>query len=117
MARPIVFAVGRDPLKGMGGHSSYVRAHARAAIRAGFEPHVFCAASDTAIIESDIGVIHRVRSSPFQFFPKNVEAGNRKSLIIWHAPLIASAMEAFLLERKSPHLIHGFGTWLSLIHI
>jgi len=39
MPREVVFIAGKDPLEETGGgHSSYVRAHARAAIRAGWAP-------------------------------------------------------------------------------
>ncbi len=111
MAECVVFTVGRDPLIGMGGHSSYIRGHARAVIRAGFEPHIFCAASHAGVLESDFGIIHRIRSSPFRFSPQRVEAGVRKKHIMWHARLIAASVVRFLSVREGPHLIHGFGTW------
>ncbi len=111
MAECVVFTVGRDPLIGMGGHSSYVRGHARAVIRAGFEPHIFCAASHAGVLDADFGIIHRIRSPPFRFVPQKVEAGVRKKHIMWHAPLIAASVVRFLSAREGPHLIHGFGTW------
>ena len=52
---------GQDPTKGMGGHGTYVRAHARAAKRAGFEPHIFCCGPRAERIETDFGTLHRVR--------------------------------------------------------
>jgi hypothetical protein len=59
MAKEIVFVVGKDPLRETGGgHSSYVRAHARAAIRIGFDPHLFCAGFDKGVVQTDFGVVH-----------------------------------------------------------
>jgi hypothetical protein len=41
--RAVAFVCGKDPVAEIsGGHSPYVRAHARAAIAAGYEPHLFC---------------------------------------------------------------------------
>src|SRR5260370_39569884 len=58
--RDVVLVAGRDPLDEPGaGHSSYVRAHARALLRLGFTPHLFCAGRDDATVATDYGVIHR----------------------------------------------------------
>ena len=59
MSRDVVLVAGRDPLdEAGGGHSSYVRAHARAVLRLGFTPHLFCAGRDDAEVVTDYGVIH-----------------------------------------------------------
>ena len=102
MAKILAMVAGKDPLEMLGGHSSYVRAHARAAIRAGFEPHVFCASDRPAVLETDFGVLHRV-ASPFRPF--------RQIMVAGHAPLITADLECFLLARPGPHLIHSFGLW------
>jgi len=94
---------GRDPLSEPGGgHSRYVAAHARAALRAGYRPHLFCVAPDSGEVETDFGVIHRV-ASPFRPF--------RQLMVIGHAPRLAAAIEAFALSRPRPLLVHGFGVW------
>ena len=111
MDKPVTFVVGRDPSGGKGGHASYVRAHARAAIRVGLEPHFFTPGDDDSVVETDFGIIHRVRSSPLRIKRLDPSVGIRKSLIFWHAPLLAAAVERFLLPRPGPHLIHGFATW------
>ena len=45
MARQVIFVAARNPNTPGGGYDTYVRAHARAAVRAGFEPHIFCRGS------------------------------------------------------------------------
>jgi glycosyltransferase involved in cell wall biosynthesis len=102
MAKTLAVIAGKDPLEILGGHSSYVRAHAKAALRAGFEPHVFCASDRPGVLETDFGVLHRV-ASPFRPF--------RQIMVAGHAPLIMADLECFLLARPGPHLIHGFGLW------
>ncbi|MGE0129563.1 MAG: glycosyltransferase family 4 protein [Blastocatellales bacterium] len=99
MAKEIVFISGKDPLVEIGGHSSYVRAHARAAIRLGFEPHIFCVSSAAGIIPSEFGVVHRV-ATPFRPF--------RPMMTPFHSPLMSAAVERFLAARNDPILIHGF---------
>src|SRR5262249_59045347 len=69
MVKEIVFMVGKSPLEETGGgHSSYVRAHARAAIRAGFRPHLFGVGESVEIAETEYGVVHQLRS-PLQILP------------------------------------------------
>ncbi len=41
MTTPIIYIAGKDPVEDATGHSNYVRAHARAALAGGFEPHLF----------------------------------------------------------------------------
>jgi glycosyltransferase involved in cell wall biosynthesis len=99
----VVVVAGRDPLSEPGGgHSRYVAAHARAALRAGYCPHLFCVAPDSGQVETDFGIIHRV-ASPFRPF--------RQLMVAGHAPRLASAIEAFARTRQGPLVIHGFGVW------
>ena len=109
MSRDVVLVAGRDPLDELGGgHSSYVRAHARAVVRLGFSPHLFCASRDDAEIVTDYGVIHRcaARVRPV-----------RQNLAGLHAPRIAAAIARFVTgsdgraRRGGPLLVHGFGVW------
>src|SRR5882724_12200751 len=94
-----------------GGHSAYVRAYARAAIRAGYEPHIFCVSTSTGVSECDYGVVHRTRS----LWPLRVIPGmgwwwyNSASLL--HVPQLVTAVEHFLVGEKGPHLLHGFAVW------
>ncbi len=102
-AERIVFVAGRNPLEEIGGgHSSYVRVHARAAIRAGFEPHIFCVSRRGGVVETDFGAIHRT-PSPFRPF--------RQLMICGHGPLLAAGIQRFVWSRAGPHLIHSFGVW------
>lgn len=107
----IVFISGKDPVDSRGGAQHYVRVHARAAMRAGFEPHVFCATSRTDVIETDFGIVHRTRSSPLQRVRRDPQMEFHRSFIFWHAPRVAASVERFLLTREGPYLIHGFSTW------
>lgn len=102
MAKQVVFVAGNDPLRGMGGHSCYVRSHARAAIRLGFEPHLFCAAPESGVAETDFGFIHRT-ASPFRPF--------RHLMVPAHGPLLARSVERFLASAKSPCFIHSIAVW------
>jgi glycosyltransferase involved in cell wall biosynthesis len=103
VSREVVLVVGRDPLSEPGGgHSRYVCAHARAALAAGFEPHLFCVAPAAGRVETDFGVIHRV-ASPFRPF--------RQLMVAGHGPRLATAITAFVLGRRAPLILHGFGVW------
>ncbi|HKQ74043.1 MAG TPA: hypothetical protein VJ810_10110, partial [Blastocatellia bacterium] len=110
IAKEVVFVVGKDPLVEMGGHSSYVRAHARAAIRLGFEPHLFCVGFEEGVVETDFGVLHR-SLSPLRRFRHQAGGGVRVSTVPLHEPMLAAGVERFLRSRGGPALIHGFGVW------
>jgi glycosyltransferase involved in cell wall biosynthesis len=108
----IVLLAGKDPLAEIGGgHSAYVRVHARAALRAGLTPHLFCASDRTEIVEAEFGIVHRIQSA----IPFRLEAGMGSSrylpLSIVHNRQIATEVARFLVGRRGPHLIHGFGVW------
>ena len=103
MAKIIAFIAGRDPLSELsGGHSSYVRAHARAAAYAGYAPHIFCVAPHSEVTETGFGVIHRIASTVRPF---------RQLTVMRHARSIAAEVERFLRDRPRPDLIHSFGAW------
>jgi glycosyltransferase involved in cell wall biosynthesis len=112
MAGIVTYVAGKDPLEETaGGHSSYVRAHAYAAVRAGYEPHLFCVSRSEGIVETGYGFVHRVRS-PLRFVIREAPSvGFRGNTILFHAPLLAAALERFLENRPGPHLIHGFALW------
>lgn len=126
MTQAVVFITGKNPLEGMGGGSSYVRAHARAALQAGFEPHIFCLDFQAGVVRSDFGIVHRVASPvrPYGRLRVVPEAQAERVFAHWlhflafspymiaaHGPFIAVAVERFLQARAGPHLIHGFYTW------
>lgn len=103
MTKEVIFIAGREPRTELGGHSTFVRAHARAAVAAGFEPHIFCVAREAGIAATDFGVIHKTPSPSRSF---------RQTTIARHAPLLEKAVEHFLSQKeKGPHLIHSFGAW------
>jgi glycosyltransferase involved in cell wall biosynthesis len=99
----VVLLAGRDPLDEVsGGHASYVRSHARAALLAGFTPHLFCVAPDSSTTETELGILHRVRS-PYRPFRQMVAGA--------HARPLAEALVRFARGRRGPLLIHSFGVW------
>src|ERR1700722_12692517 len=100
MPTPVVL-IGLDPKKYMNGHVSYVVAHAMAAVRAGFEPHLFCAGATAEIEPTEFGTIHRV-ATPIPHFLL-AQADPRP---------IASAIVEYLAdcEDEPPFVIHGFGS-------
>jgi glycosyltransferase involved in cell wall biosynthesis len=119
MGREVVFVAGRDPrFEISGGHSAYVRSYARAAIAAGYEPHLFCAAPDSRVEETAFGVVHRV-ASPVRPFRQMVAGA--------HAPWVARSIVRFALAAPARRqatagdaaaaggrarlLVHGFGVW------
>ena len=97
----VVFIAGRDPfIEVSGGHSAYVRSHARAALLAGFTPHLFCVAPHSETRETELGVLHRV-ASPYRPF--------RQMLAALHARPLTAAIARFASGR--PLLVHSFGVW------
>jgi glycosyltransferase involved in cell wall biosynthesis len=100
--RPVIFVAGRDPeVERDGGHSSYVRAHAFAAMRAGYEPHLFCVGPDTRETATAYGLIHQVRSlRPF-----------RQNAIAVHSPPLSRAIVSFLRGCPRATIVHAFGVW------
>src|SRR4051794_29019577 len=98
--KPLVLISGKDVLHGVGGHESYVRAHALAATRAGFEPHVFCVGRRPGSAGTEFGQVHHVA------LPLPVEPP-----VALHGPLLARAVAAFLARSPGPHVIHGFAIW------
>src|SRR5690348_4898933 len=97
---PLVLISGKDVLDGTGGHESYVRAHALAAARAGYEPHVFCVAHRSETTAARFGAVHRVAAPLGLHLPPALQA-----------PLLARAVVRFLTPRPGPHVIHGFAMW------
>jgi len=103
MKTVLALVAGKDPLdEPGGGHSVYVRASARAAVRAGYEPHILCVGATAARRETDFGVIHRLRS-PFRPF--------RQLMIPGHAPILARGLDALAARHDGPVLAHAFGVW------
>lgn len=99
--RPLVLVSGKDALGAVGGHESYVRAHALAAAACGFEPHVFCASTSIRgrTTSADFGIVHYV-PTPGREHPR-----------VLQGPPLAREVVRFLEQRPGPHLIHSFAIW------
>src|SRR3954453_13552141 len=98
--KPLVLISGKDVLDGVAGPESSVRAHALAAARAGFEPHVFCVGRRTGIATTEFGQVHHGALPPPVEPPVAV-----------HGPLRARAVAAFLAPLPGPHVNHAFAVW------
>src|SRR5258706_9465147 len=99
----IVMIAGRDPREEVsGGHSSYVRSYARAAIMVGFVPHLFCVGRAASTSETELGIIHSM-ASPYRPFRQMVAAA--------HAGPLAAGVVRFAAGRRGKLLIHSFGVW------
>ena len=100
MGREIVLVAGKDPLLELGGgHSAYVRAHARAALAAGYEPHLFGVGHRDEVRRTDYGVVHSLRSLwPLRRNP-GVGSPSYVTLAPLHVPPLARAGPR---ERESP---------------
>lgn len=94
-APPIALMSGKDVLDGVGGHETYVRAHALAAKRLGLEPHIFCVGPRARTTVTDYATVHHVRA------PGPVAA---------QAPPLAHAAAA-LANGEHVLGIHGFALW------
>lgn len=96
-APPIALISGKDVLDGVGGHETYVRAHAMAAQRLGLDPQIFCVGPRARQTVTEYGTVHHV------FSPGPVAA---------QGPLLARAA-AGLSSPGQVLGIHGFALWAS----
>lgn len=106
MGQIINLIVGRDPTLMAGGVETYACASGRAAIMAGYEPHLFCVGTATRTEETPFGIVHCV-CSPFRPL--------RGLMVAAHQPYIVRAIARFMAERNiapGPRcLIHTLGPW------
>ncbi len=96
----VAFISGKDVVDRIGGHASYVQAHAFAASRAGLEPHIFEISMDGGTVEAPWGLVHRIRT-PHRY----------PSPIVLQMPLLARAVTDFVADRGDTAVIHSFGIW------
>lgn len=98
----VVLVAGRDPRTELdGGHSAYVRAHARAALAAGFTPHLVCVGPSPEVAETPFGIVRCAASAARPF---------RQIMIPGHALALRRAVEAAVLATGA-RTLHGFGVW------
>src|SRR5262249_52920927 len=120
MAKQVIFVARHDPNTPGGGYDTYVRAHARAAVRAGFEPHIFCRGSPPGVEETDFGIVHQVAPPFWRRFvltrSKRLYYSQLVSLtahfpLKFDTPALVDALESFVRANPGPHLVHGIGAW------
>ena len=101
---------GKDPVREAGvGHTTYIRAHALAALKAGYQPHLLVVSPESGVFESEFGSIHRVRS-PWPY-GRGGGIGYRQWLLWLHAPLLARAGAALARGLEDMAIVHGFGPY------
>ena len=110
MTRQVIFVARHDPNRLGGGYDSYVRAHARAAVRAGFEPHIFCRGSPPVVEETDFGIVHQVALPFWRRFVSSTVASTHFNLKL-DTPELVDALVSFVRANPGPHLVHGIGCW------
>ncbi len=110
MPQPIIMISGKDPVIEAGvGHTTYIRAHALAARKAGYHPHLLVVSPVGGVSESEFGSIHRVRS-PWPY-GRGGGIGYRQWLLWLHAPLLARAGAALARRLGAKAVVHGFGPY------
>jgi glycosyltransferase involved in cell wall biosynthesis len=94
---------GRNPMGG-GGLETYVRAHALAAVAAGFDVHVFCLGRRTVSTTTDFGVVHQIGVT-IRFI--------RMPLAVLYGRAFAAAVcaETQRVGSDQPVIVHAFGSW------
>jgi glycosyltransferase involved in cell wall biosynthesis len=102
VAQSVIVIAGKDPAVLASGSGSYLRAYGRAAIRAGYEPHHFCAGTRSGVEATDFGIIHRAWS-PFRPV--------RGLMVAVHQPFVVNCIDRFVGQQAGPFLIHSFGPW------
>jgi glycosyltransferase involved in cell wall biosynthesis len=110
MRQPVIMISGKDPIREAGvGHTTYIRAHALAAQRAGYTPHLLVVSPEAEIVKSEFGVLHRIRSPwPYR---RGDGIGYRQWLLWLHAPLLARSGAAIARWLGAPTIVHAFGPY------
>lgn len=119
MTRQVIFVVARNPNTPGGGYETYVRAHARAAVWAGFEPHIFCRASPPGVEETDFGIVHQVALPLWRRFLQTRAkrlyysqfATPIEAMLKLDVPKLVDALESFVRANPGKYLVHGIGCW------
>ena len=102
MSGKLVYVSGRDPLRTSGGSESYAMGQARAAMLAGYEPHLFSLTPKSEVLQTDYGFLHRVRSPVRP--PRSITS-------VLQRPWLVPAITRFLEGEPGPHIVHSFGAW------
>ena len=119
LPQKVIFVSGRDPIEVLAGDTAYARTHAHAALRAGFQPHLFCPSDRTETIETYFGVLHRV-ASPFRPFRYPLLPGHGRSIRDFESITADALSDAALAEYKTLTEQHDWvgviGLSMGLVH-
>jgi glycosyltransferase involved in cell wall biosynthesis len=108
----LILILGKDPVRELsGGHSSYARAHALAAVRAGYAPHLFCVGDHDDTETLPYGTLHRVRV-PGRMMSSHAGLARIRSVHAGaHALWLVPAIRRLVAHASGPVVLHGIGTW------
>lgn len=116
MDQPVIFVVGKpieeavpgflrrggDSSREIGGYVTYLRAHLRAAIAAGYEPHVFTVGRRARLEDTGLGFVHSVAAPPVP---------PRQNMIPLLGPAVRRAVVHFARSSRARPLLHSFQVW------
>ena len=102
MAVDLIVIAGKDPTGAYGGSETYLRALGRAALRAGFVPHLFCVSDRSGKETTDFGIVHRAWTPVRPL---------RTLMIAFHQVPIVRQVVRFAQAGSGPCLIHSIGSW------
>lgn len=108
----LVLISGKDPVRELsGGHSSYVRAHAHAAVRAGYWPHIFCVGAEDRTEDQPYGTIHCLRVPSRAQTSLNARGRIRSRNSVTHSRWLFPEICRLANSTPGPVVLHGFSTW------
>lgn len=108
MGRQVIIILGRDAVRqNSGGGVNYARAHARALLKLGYEPHLFYIASADAEAATELGVVHEVAAT-FRRFPRLMQAELRDLEFPFNRGRLLQRVERFAFALEPPVVFHGF---------
>lgn len=102
----LVIIDGKNPLSDAGGFQTYAYNLGKLTTELGYDVHIFCFADKTAVVKTNIGTIHTLRSRLYELhFLKSVELAGLAFL----APMLAGTILKELDSR--PTILWGIGPW------
>lgn len=112
MKPQLLLVTGKHPLEDSGGHGSYCRMWARAAVAAGYSPEIFAVSFHAEDAVTPYGRIHAIRS-PWRKFCQFRHTGIPSYTAGWHTGILTRAIlrHARTLDPAQRLILHGVHTW------
>lgn len=108
--KTVLFITGKDPTVDSGGYGTFARAHARAALRAGYEPHLLCVGACSGSSVTDYGHVHRLRSF-WRWTAKLPGSSMPNWTLGFHTNQLVRAACEFLQSHPQTMVVHSIGNW------